>query len=147
MALISRAWPEYFEVRIAAARKLAELLGDDHDLAVLEAEVRRLSSQLPANAAPIENLIIQRKDELRQAARPYAERIFVEKPADFVRRISVYWDSARKMHQLDRDSKDEGEPAKRGDATKAAETASGSGSEPRGEITQPAPVASPRLIR
>ncbi len=147
MALMSRAWPEYFEVRIANARQLAEILGNDHDLAVLEAEVRKLSAQLPANAAPIENLIIQRKDELRQEARPYAERIFVEKPAEFVRRIAVYWDSARNMQHLRRDSKDEAEPAKRGDATREADTAPGSGSEHRGEITQPVPVASPRMIR
>ncbi len=147
MALISRAWPEYFEVRIAAARQLAEILGEDHDLAMLEAEVRKHSLQLPEDAGPIEHLIHLRKDELRQAAYPYAERLFVERPGDFARRISAYWTSARKMRQLDRDAKDDGKTSKPGDATKAADSGTLLEPDPRGEITQPVPVASPRLIR
>lgn len=143
LALISRAWPEYFEVRIAAARKLAELLGDDHDLAVLEAEVRKLSAHLPANASPIENLIIQRKEELRTEAKPYAERLFAERPNEFVRRISVYWESARHLRAVDRDKEDDGEAPKKADATMASGAAAG----PRGEITQPSSVAPQRQIR
>ena len=143
MALMSRAWPEYFEVRIATARKLAEILGDDHDLAVLEAEVRKLSAHLPANAALIENLILQRKDELRSEARPYAERLFVEKPADFMRCMSVYWASARHLRTVDRDKGGGGDAPKKADATRLA----GNAPEPSGEITQPATVAPPRLIR
>ena len=143
MAMISRGWPEYFDVRIAAARKLAEVLGDDHDLAVLEAEVRRLSSQLPANGAPIENLIIQRKDELRNEAKPYAERLFIERPSEYVRRIAVYWESARRLRAVDHDKDDDGEALKKADAT----VSSAPSLAPRGEITQPVPVASPRLIR
>ncbi len=147
MALISRAWPEYFEVRIAAARQLAELLGDDHDLAVLEAGVRKLRTHLPENAGPIENLIILRKDELRKEALPYTERLFAERPKEFVRRIAAYWTSARKMRQLERDAKDDGETYKRGNATKTADSGPLTGAEPRGEITQPVPVAPSRMIR
>ncbi len=143
MALISRGWPEYFEVRIAAARKLAEILGDDHDLAVLEAEVRRLSSQLPADAAPIENLIIQRKEELRTEAKPHAERLLAERPGEFVRRISVYWESARRLRVVDRDKEEDGEAPKKADATVTTAPSLA----PRGEITQPSSVAPPRLIR
>ena len=100
MALISRAWPDYFEARITAARQLAAILGDDHDLAILEAEVRKLSPSLSEDAGAIEHLIHVRKDELRSAAYPYAERLFVEKPGDFVRRIRAYWTSAKNMRQM-----------------------------------------------
>ncbi len=146
MSLISRAWPEYFEVRITTARQLAEILGEDHDLAMLEAEVRKQSLQLPEDAGPIEHLIHLRKDELRQAAYPYAERLFVERPGDFARRISAYWTSARKMRQLDREAR-ENETPKPGHATTTADSGAYLEPDPRGEITQPAPVASPRLIR
>lgn len=147
MALISRAWPEYFEARIAAARHLAEILGEDHDLAILEEEVRKHSLQLPDDAGPIEHLIHLRKDELRQAAHPYAERLFAEKPGDFVRRISVYWNSAMRIRNAVRDQEVDSETPKSGHATKSANSGTLLEPIPRGEITQPSPVAPPRLIR
>jgi CHAD domain-containing protein len=147
MALISRAWPEYFEARIAAARQLAEILGEDHDLAILEAEVRKHSLRLPEDAGPIEHLIHLRKGELRQAAYPYAERLFVEKPGHFVRRISAYWTSSQKMRQLNRDAKADGDTSKHVNTTKSADAGPRLGTQHRGEITQPAPVAPPPLIR
>ena len=147
MALISRAWPEYFEARIASARQLAEILGEDHDLAILEAEVRKHSARLPEDAGPIEHLIHLRKGELRQAAYPYAERLFVEKPGDFARRISAYWISSQKMRQLDRDANTDGDTSKQADATKSADAGPCLDTQPRGEITQPAPVAPQPLIR
>ena len=147
MTLLSRAWPEYCEVRVAACRQLAELLGDDHDLAVLEAAVRKLKSHLSENAGPIENLIILRKDELRKAALPYAERLFAERPKDFVRRISAYWISSKKKRQLDRDARGNGATPNASHATQVADSGAKFETDPRGEITQQAPVASPRLIR
>lgn len=39
MALLARAWPDEFAVRVNASRELSQWLGDDHDLAVLAAAV------------------------------------------------------------------------------------------------------------
>ena len=35
MSLLGRAWPDEFAVRVTAARELSQILGDDHDLAML----------------------------------------------------------------------------------------------------------------
>ena len=35
MSLLGRAWPDEFAVRVTAARELSQMLGDDHDLAML----------------------------------------------------------------------------------------------------------------
>ena len=35
MSLLARAWPDEFAVRVTAARELSQMLGDDHDLAML----------------------------------------------------------------------------------------------------------------
>ncbi len=37
MSLLARAWPDEFAVRVSAARELSQMLGDDHDLAMLVA--------------------------------------------------------------------------------------------------------------
>jgi CHAD domain-containing protein len=93
MALLSRAWPEYFEVRVAAARELSQILGDDHDLAVLSAAAKHVLAG--PERAQIEQLIRDRQEALRREAHPRAQRLFAERPRDFVSRISFYWEAGQ----------------------------------------------------
>lgn len=97
MALLSRAWPEAFAVRIDEARILSQLLGDDHDLAIL----KHAASALPtADRAAVVGACAVRQSELRMRARPRLERLFAEKPAAFEDRITSYWRTGARMQKL-----------------------------------------------
>lgn len=95
MALLSRAWPDYFAGRIAACRELAEDLGDDHDLAVLIEEVQRSGDVLQGDRAAMVLLAKSRQQELRTKAFALAERLFAESPKAFLRRMKAYWKARR----------------------------------------------------
>jgi len=96
MALLSRAWPAMFEAEVEAARSLSQILGHDHDLALLRAKL----ALLPPDALPrgdaheIETLITTRQKALRHAACPQGEVLFAERPKAHGRRISGIWHGA-----------------------------------------------------
>ncbi|MEQ1719323.1 MAG: CHAD domain-containing protein [Hyphomicrobium sp.] len=91
MALLSRSWPATFGVRIAACRDLAEILGEDHDLAMLDLEVRRAGGAPADGHDIILRFVKRRQEELRARAYALAERLFAEKPKAFTRRMEAYW--------------------------------------------------------
>jgi hypothetical protein len=74
-------------------KRLSDLLGDDHDLAVLRnvltdetdrfGSVRNLQTTLA--------LLDQRRKELQAWAHPLGERIYADKPGRFSRRLGRYW--------------------------------------------------------
>ena len=92
MTLLARAWPDYLGARASEARRLSQLLGDDHDLAMLVVFV-----------AIVEKAVRQRQSELREAARPRGERLFADGPRRLRRNIAAYWRSAvaLKEHEVD----------------------------------------------
>ena len=94
MALLSRAWPEYFNLRAAAAREISQILGDDHDLAVLLHFAKSDRGARAPESGQIENMIRMRQYELRAQAYPRAARLFAEPPKAFGRRIACYWETA-----------------------------------------------------
>ena len=100
MALLSRAWPEYFEVRINAARELSQLLGDDHDLAMLQLTAEDLHKTESTDFAPVIRLARARQEELRADCFERARRLFAERPEDFVRRIEIYWSAGQRVKPL-----------------------------------------------
>ena len=101
MALISRAWSPYFEVRVAAARELSQILGDDHDLAVLVHFAKSEAAAVGSASGAIVKMARARQQELRDEAQPLATRLFAESPEDFVRRIACYWEAGRKLKPHD----------------------------------------------
>jgi hypothetical protein len=105
MTLLARAWPEYLGARASEARTLSQLLGDDHDLAMLVAFVHSEAAAgiSGEHAALIEKAARQRQAELREAARPRGDRLFAEPPKRLRRSIGAYWlaAAALKEHELD----------------------------------------------
>lgn len=97
MSLLSRAWPDYCEARLAEARTLSQILGDDHDLAVLAAFVRgdREAPLSNSHADLIEGLCRERQQQLRTQARPRGERLLAEGAHGFRRRMTAYWEASR----------------------------------------------------
>lgn len=94
--ILRRIWPVAMAMRAEALHHLSDLLGHDHDMAVLK---ERLTESPGAfghrdNEQALVALIDERQDALRAAARPLGLRLFAEKPKALVRRFGVYWRAA-----------------------------------------------------
>ncbi len=119
MVLLSRAWAGCLNARVAEARALSQLLGDDHDLALLVAFVKsEVGGELDTTqAAAIEKIARQRQEELRAVAHPRGVRLFTEGPRNLRRRMAAYWDSAVVLREL---APDEDEPKEAKEPVKEA---------------------------
>ncbi len=73
---------------------LADLLGDDHDLAVLRRTVTAASEHVAADTAPVIALIDHRREQLQGEARTAGARVYAESPSRFTRRLKRYWKAA-----------------------------------------------------
>ncbi|HYD15570.1 MAG TPA: CHAD domain-containing protein [Hyphomicrobium sp.] len=106
MTLLSRAWPPLFDAHVEAARELSQILGDDHDLAIL----RQRMSSLPADMLSaddikeIESLIQARQESLRLAAKPRGDIVFAERPKAHGHRITGIWAGAKAEKREDADT-------------------------------------------
>ncbi|WP_072391036.1 CHAD domain-containing protein [Hyphomicrobium sp. CS1GBMeth3] len=102
LVLFSRAWPSLFQAHIEATRELSQILGDDHDLALLRQKLAELAGVVsPHDAETIDTLISARQAGLRRAARPRGEIIFAERPKAIGRRIAAVWEGAVKLRHAD----------------------------------------------
>ena len=63
--------------------RLAKLLGDDHDLAVLEQELTRPDISIAADVDAVVQLIDYRRTELQSEATGIGERVYAESPKAF----------------------------------------------------------------
>jgi CHAD domain-containing protein len=90
LRLLQDAWPAVLKASAAEAHELADLLGDHHDLSVLVAGAR---GQAPddADTKALVALAERRQAELLDAALQIGDRLYVEKPSEFTRRIERYW--------------------------------------------------------
>jgi CHAD domain-containing protein len=96
MVLLTHAWPGCLNARVTEARALSQILGDDHDLALLVDFARsQTADQIKSEqATAIEKLARRRQAELRDMAQPKGLRLFAEGPKSLHRRIAAYWDAA-----------------------------------------------------
>ncbi len=121
MALLTKAWPAYFNSQVEAARELSQILGDDHDLAILRQNLHTLPQAALSDddRQQIESLVTARQQTLRRAAKPRGEMLFSERPKAHGRRMTAIWHSA-----LARDREDEPAPdAKKQRRPKSAKSA------------------------
>ena len=89
--LLAPAWPAVIGAHGEEAHVLSELLGEEHDLAVLRerldggglAPAPAVEAELPALA----ELVEERRAELREQARRLGRRLYAESPKAFARRI------------------------------------------------------------
>jgi CHAD domain-containing protein len=97
MDILKPIRPGYTEGRGEEAHRLADLLGDDHDLAVLRQALSG-SADMPCDCAAVEEilpLIDRRRAELQRDAFALGQGIYVERPRDFVARLGAYWKAWR----------------------------------------------------
>ena len=103
--LLKNAWPSVLGGLHRESRRLSDLLGDDHDLAVfhetLASETGRIGE--PAGHAVLLALLGQRSSELRTWSLTLGQRLFAEKPKRHARRmlsILEAWQSERELSPL-----------------------------------------------
>ncbi len=77
------------------AHRLADLLGDTHDLDVLRDALARGRFPAPVDTDALIALIDHRRDELQTKALWVAARVYAEKPKAFIARVGAAWESGR----------------------------------------------------
>ena len=96
LRLLRELWPAPMKALAAEAKQLADLLGDDHDLAVLRGTLVQerddLGDQQEIDA--LAALAQRRQDQLRAQAQTLGWRLFAESPADYCRRLRAIWRAA-----------------------------------------------------
>jgi CHAD domain-containing protein len=98
LRLIRKIWPSAIHAWTDALDEISDSLGDDHDFALIHQRIL----QLPIEPADTEEeinarqaflrTIDRRRHRLKTFSLHRARMIYVEKPARFVERLSVYWE-------------------------------------------------------
>jgi CHAD domain-containing protein len=77
------------------AHRLADLLGDDHDLGVLRQTLTRDHVAIAVDLDAVVGLIDHRREELQTEAIHIGQRVYAEKPKAFRRRMRRSWNAGR----------------------------------------------------
>jgi CHAD domain-containing protein len=102
VSLMESAWPAALEAYVEQAKRLADLLGDDHDLAMLVVlldEPGGLAEQVAVPADPLIELAEQRRAQLQHKAWRLGRRLYGEPPKAFRRRIARLVRDAQAGHE------------------------------------------------
>jgi CHAD domain-containing protein len=96
LEILHPLWPERMEELAREADRLGDLLGGDHDLAMLRQMLADAPGRFGAegDVEILVALIDQRRAELEQAM-GLGRRYFQDKPKDFTRRLKGYWKAWR----------------------------------------------------
>jgi CHAD domain-containing protein len=95
LRLLANAAPITLEGPINEAHALSDLLGDDHDLAVLAQTLAARAAEIPVDLGPVMGLIAHRREQLQQEAHFVGDRVYAEQPGAFARRLKRYWKASR----------------------------------------------------
>jgi CHAD domain-containing protein len=95
--LLQALWPEMIEPLAGQAHRLTDLLGEDHDLAVL----REIAQEEGDNGTEIDRellfaLIDERRASLQKEAFELGGKLYEERALEFVARLHGYWQTSRK---------------------------------------------------
>jgi CHAD domain-containing protein len=77
------------------AQALADLLGDDHDLAVLRGRLVAIAGDVAADVDAVLGLLDHRRPQLQAQATALGKRVYAEPPKAFVRRLRACWRAGR----------------------------------------------------
>jgi CHAD domain-containing protein len=90
LRLLRESWPPIVGGLAGQAARLAELLGDHHDLTVLAGELGSTPDR-GREAASVLELAERRQGELLDEAIPLGAALYADKPTAFERRMHAYW--------------------------------------------------------
>jgi CHAD domain-containing protein len=96
MQLLTPCWPSELSARVEAARALSQILGDDHDIALLGQLVSAptMTFASPEDTAAFLKRCRGRHKALRREAETRGARLFAERSRPFAERIEAYWTAA-----------------------------------------------------
>jgi CHAD domain-containing protein len=83
------------------AHALADLLGDDHDLAVLRQTLTQAGAHVAADLDAVLGLLDHRRQQLQAEAMFVGERVYAESPKAFLKRIHRRWKAGRGQARAD----------------------------------------------
>ncbi len=111
LRLLRHGWTAALRVRREALDELGELLGDDHDLALLSEQLRPDNPAAVVADGELEAILVTleaRRTELQRTAFQLGARLYVERPRHLVRRLAAYVDvgDAGAMSSDDADTAD-----------------------------------------
>ena len=94
LRLLVPVWPTAIQARESETKRLSELLGEEHDLAVLRQTTNDLAELAgPGHLESLFTAVELRRDELQTQAFAAGTRLYAEKPSAFVKRVEHYWDA------------------------------------------------------
>jgi hypothetical protein len=107
MQLVSLGWPAHFDARAATARQLSQLLGEDHDIAVLIACAGGPGAPLiSAGQMKLVRAHAQaRQGELRREAALLGGRLLASSPRRFRKDVARHWELTRTSGAVTRAAK------------------------------------------
>lgn len=90
--LLQYLWPVPMRTRADELKRLSDLLGDDHDLAVFRQTLNNMpdSKLTSSDAVMLQSAITDRQRKLRSSALRLGLRVFAEKPGAIHKRFSRY---------------------------------------------------------
>lgn len=93
LELLTPSWPKVVGDLARQAKKLGDLLGDDHDLAVLHWTLseNEEDGELAGGMKELGDLIEDRRQMLERKAIPRGELLYRDRPKQFVDRLEAYW--------------------------------------------------------
>jgi CHAD domain-containing protein len=100
LEILTPLWPEVMIGMAITLNRIADLLGQDHDLAEL---LQLLADRPDICPNPVERsmmsaLVAQRRSDLQTASRILGRRIYTESPASLDVRLGAYWESMELAH-------------------------------------------------
>ena len=96
LQLLQDTRPSVVKELAERAHRLTDLLGEDHDLAVMRAVVREISLRsICTDVSALTELIVQRRRVLQMHAFAVGEAVYEQKTETFMRRLRHYWKASR----------------------------------------------------
>jgi CHAD domain-containing protein len=102
MQLLSPAWPAFCEARIAEARAISALIGEERDLGLLSEFAGTLGEGklTPAMVRAVNAYVVKCQPPLLAQAKLRSARLLVDGTSGFCRRMQGYWHEAAQLKRL-----------------------------------------------
>jgi CHAD domain-containing protein len=101
--LLCGIWEPVMQPVCDQLKRLSDLLGQEHDLAVMRTVLCDPANAFaqPAEVEQLLALLDRRRDRLRARAHPTAKRLYAEKSSRYVKRVRVIWEAWQSEQKLD----------------------------------------------
>ncbi len=88
---LSPLWPGLLQALEGELNLLTDYLGDDHDLLVLQETIKEAMVMPPATQRSVFGTMEEQRARLQQEALPLAQKLFAQKPKEFVADLARWW--------------------------------------------------------